>query len=424
MLKTHWVFQFFTDCHTASEFIRRNGPDSCCIMGVKEKVADRLSQVALPFTALEFVRSDHGIWANEQNAASLPLGCLSSTAWVRRLKRITIVRSMEAGQHWIWKGRRMSNSVLVRFDVAAEGDDVGFAVCGQDVQPHSQVDDGGEDLGELMPTSALVDLRAEIVLETTVEDARRVRLLPDVNHISQRQVGQQGRVRITVDLPESVIPGATLQSCIWSRSSLRASTGMLLYQCTEQWEELSSLLLTEAWASRRVICESPRVTIDTSTSLNSDDVFSRLKEWRFAGLISEDISYRSWRVDNEGRVDLSIGVIDSGAKAEIRNVDPRFTTGACKALLSAIGIWIDCRSILISEVFDSEGSTSRTLKMNVSKNDINRLVGFSRSFKWHDEHMRVLFDEAEHFPEHHSRTAPHGGSTLARRHAPCFAARG
>ena len=138
-------------------------------MGVKGKVADRLSQVALPFTAVEFVRSDHAIWAHEQNAASLPLGCLSSIGWVRRLKRITIVRSMEAGQHWIWKGRRMSNSVLVRFDVAAEGDDVGFAVCAQDVQPHSQVDDGCEDLGELMPTSALVDLRAEIVLETTVE---------------------------------------------------------------------------------------------------------------------------------------------------------------------------------------------------------------------------------------------------------------
>ena len=325
---------------------------------------------------------------------------------------------MEAGQHWIWKGRRMSNSVLVRFDVAAEGDDVGFVVCAQDVQPHSQVDDGGGDLGELMPTSALVDLRAEIVLETTVGDARRVRLLPDVNHISQRKVGQQGRVRITVDLPESVIPEETLQSCIWSRSSLRASTGMLLYQSAEQWEELSSLLLTEAWASRRVICESPRVTIDTSTSLNSDDVISRLKEWRVAGLISEDISYRSWRVDNEGRVDLSIGVIDSDAKAEIRSVDPRFTTGACKALLSAMGIWIDCRNILISEVFDSEGSTSRTLTVNVSKNDINRLVRFSRSY------MRVLFDEAEHFPEQDSRTAPHGGSTPARRHAPCFAARG
>ena len=35
--------------------------------------------------------------------------------------------------------------------------------------------------------------------------------LPDVHHISQRKVGQQGRARITVDLPESVIPDATPQ---------------------------------------------------------------------------------------------------------------------------------------------------------------------------------------------------------------------
>ena len=152
--------------------------------------------------------------------------------------------------------------------------------------------------------------------------------------------------------------------------------------------------------------------------LHADDVISRLKEWRVAGLISEDISYRSWRVDNEGRVDLSIGVIDSGAKAEIRNVDPRFTTGACKALLSAIGIWIDCRSILISEVCDSEGTASRTLTVNVSKNDINRLVGFSRSFKWHDEHMRVLFAMAELFPEHASRTACMMGPRLQGHQGP------
>ena len=36
-------------------------------MGVEGKVADRLSQAALPFAALEFVRSDHGIWAHEHN---------------------------------------------------------------------------------------------------------------------------------------------------------------------------------------------------------------------------------------------------------------------------------------------------------------------------------------------------------------------
>ena len=93
------------------------------------------------------------------------------------------------------------------------------------------------------------------------------------------------------------------------------------------------------------------VLVDTSTGLHSDYVLSRLKEWRVAGLVSQDTSYRSWQVNTEGRIHHSIGIIDSGAKAEIRNVDPRFTTGTCKALLSAIGIWVDSKSILIDEVF-------------------------------------------------------------------------
>ena len=80
------------------------------------------------------------------------------------------------------------------------------------------------------------------------------------------------------------------------------------------------------------------VLVDTSTGLHSDDVISRLIEWRVAGLISQDISYRTWHVNKEGRINLRIGIIDSGAKAEVLNVDPCFTTGTCKALLSAVGI--------------------------------------------------------------------------------------
>ena len=95
------------------------------------------------------------------------------------------------------------------------------------------------------------------------------------------------------------------------------------------------------------------------TYSHSDDVINRLKEWRVASFIS----YRSWHVNKEGRINLSVGLIDSGAKAEIRNVDPRFTTGTCKALLSAIGIWVDSKSISIDEVFDSEGIASRTMSM-------------------------------------------------------------
>ena len=77
----------------------------------------------------------------------------------------------------------MSNSVLVRFYVAEEGNDAGFAVRGQDVHLTSQSLVGDEDLGELLPASASLDPRTEFVLETTVDDARRVRQIPDVHHI-------------------------------------------------------------------------------------------------------------------------------------------------------------------------------------------------------------------------------------------------
>ena len=188
-------------------------------------------------------------------------------------KSVSIVRSVDAGNPWTWKGRTMSKSVLVRFYMAEEGHDTGFDVRSQDAHLTSQSHVGHEDLGELLSASLSLDHLTEVVLEITVDDARGVRQIPDFSHISQRKVGQNGRVRITVNLPESVIPEAASHSCIWSRSSLCATTGLLLYQSVEQWEEVSSLLIKEAWISGRVLCESPRwVLVDTSTGLHSDDV--------------------------------------------------------------------------------------------------------------------------------------------------------
>ena len=80
----------------------------------------------------------------------------------------------------------MSNSVLVRFYMAEEGNDAGFVVSGHDVHLKSQSHVAHEDLGELLPASASLDPRTEAVLETTVDDARRVRQILDVNRISQR----------------------------------------------------------------------------------------------------------------------------------------------------------------------------------------------------------------------------------------------
>ena len=68
----------------------------------------------------------------------------------------------------------MSKSVLVRFYVAEEGNDAGFNVRGQDVHLTSQSLVGHEDLGELLPATASLDHRTELVLETTVDDARNM----------------------------------------------------------------------------------------------------------------------------------------------------------------------------------------------------------------------------------------------------------
>ena len=132
-----------------------------------------------------------------------------------------------------------------------------------------------------------------------------------------------------------------------------------------------------------------------------------MKEWRVAVLVSQDISYRSWQVNKEGRINLSIGLIDSGAKAEIRHVDP------CMALLLALGIWFDSKSILINEIFDPEGTASRTMTVNVSKNDIDRMVSISRSFQWHNEHMKVS-SKVDPVPAYPSRKSIQDGCTLAK----------
>ena len=117
-----------TDFDAAAACIRRSGANSCFVMGAKGKVADRLNRERLPYNALEFVRTDRGVWAHSENAASLPLGCLSSASWVRRLKSISTFRTVDASSPWIWKGRQMSNSVLVCFEVSAEIVSGGFAV--------------------------------------------------------------------------------------------------------------------------------------------------------------------------------------------------------------------------------------------------------------------------------------------------------
>ena len=59
--------------------------------------------------------------------------------------------------------------------ITEEGNDTGFVVSGHDVHLKFQSHVAHEDLGKLLPGSASLDPRTEVVLETTVDDAQRVR---------------------------------------------------------------------------------------------------------------------------------------------------------------------------------------------------------------------------------------------------------
>ena len=57
------------------------------------------------------------------------------------------------------------------FYITEEGNDTGFDVRSQDAHFTSEFPVGHEDLGEVLPASASLERRAELVLETTVDDA-------------------------------------------------------------------------------------------------------------------------------------------------------------------------------------------------------------------------------------------------------------
>ena len=71
------------------------------------------------------------------------------------------------------------------------------------------------DLGEI--NADVLNLpRVEIVMGTDVDDARRVRLMSGVHNISQRKVGDHGRVRVTLDVPVGMLDAVTSRSRLWA----------------------------------------------------------------------------------------------------------------------------------------------------------------------------------------------------------------
>ena len=78
----------------------------------------RLFEAKARFEAYEIVRSDNGSWGAVENVASLPIGALSSPAWLKRLTHLTILDL--PGKVWAQNARPMAASWLVRLTFDAK----------------------------------------------------------------------------------------------------------------------------------------------------------------------------------------------------------------------------------------------------------------------------------------------------------------
>ena len=376
------------------------------VVGSKSDAARRLFEDREAFRVVEFVRSDRGIWANKENAASLPIGCLSRVSWVKRLRSLTIVPPIEVGCPWSLRGRALPGNVLVMLEVGAIDEDMKFKVdvwdCARARCWMEMSEDDIEDLGDVTNLGGEFQ-REEIVLETTPEDARRIRQIPGAKHIAQRRACQ-GRVRVTVDVASGALDGVTLNTSLWAKASMRARQGIVLYQTEEQWSQLGHVLATQPWISGRLVCESPRWVIIAADSqgVSVDDILGRLTRLREDGAIQHDLPFRSWQLDAEDMVSIETGLVDGGTELIVENADPRFSVAACEAMLCALRINLQQCKIGINESRLGEGSeVQRQISVRVPCGDARRLAGIRRRMNWQGQPLIIALDRPEQVQSNH-----------------------
>ena len=208
-----------------------------------------LNKVETNYTVIEFVSSDHMIWARPENVASLPMGCLSWPKWLKRLHKIEVLPPTELP--WNYRGKKMKNTLVVRMTMGPQKEDERVEAKVHHMKTSREI----PTLGTLKPAQG-EDRRVEIVVETTTDEARDMRKTEDVRQIGGWRNAGEGRVATTFDICEKDIP----QHCvgkIWAKTNIRAKEGVALYVNAQQWEELAPLLAT-CPHQEAVIRERPR----------------------------------------------------------------------------------------------------------------------------------------------------------------------
>ena len=187
------------------------------VMGTKSEAARDLLKKELDFTVLELIRSDRSLYSHPENVASLPLVCFSDEDWLSRIDQVTVWPAPAVDRPWSYQDRKQPNNVLFQIHVGAMAAEKSFKVR---VVTHTPAGDTEEieDLGLLSPS---ISGRREFVLETTKEDADRIRKLEGVTQIAQRRVGKPPgptHVRLTVACDDTALASVVKHTGVWAPS--------------------------------------------------------------------------------------------------------------------------------------------------------------------------------------------------------------
>ena len=249
-------------------------------------------------------------------------------------------------------------------------------------------------LGKLEP-AAIEERRAEVVLESIVEEARRIRKLENVVQVGGWRKAAGGQVATTFDMPEKEIHKNT-NSKIWGRSSMRASNGIVIFATEERWKEIAPLLASLVGVAG-IIRESPKwAIIEPSSASSGERIAGVLRMWRNNKAITEDVCFRTWETQGE-RILIKPGSTceEASVTLYVYDADPRFTTSCCQAFLRTFGV--KEAEIAIAEKHteiddEEEGpkyTCTRTVSMRVPITTAARIENITREIEWEGDEILV-----------------------------------
>ena len=173
---------------------KEEDPRQIVVIGSTSDAAKALlNKVETQYTVIDFLSSDHMIWARPENVASLPMGCLSWPKWLKRLHKIEVLPPTE--RPWSFRGKTMTNTLVVRMTMGPQKADERVEAQVHHVKTDRQV----PTLGILTPEQG-EDRRFEIVVETTADEARDMRKSESVRQIGGWRNAGDGRVATTFDV--------------------------------------------------------------------------------------------------------------------------------------------------------------------------------------------------------------------------------